>query len=38
VFLINSRHPLACVTDARLREISPSSSEVTRAICRVPSQ
>jgi hypothetical protein len=37
VFLVNSRHPLVCAPGTRLRRAGPSSPEVTRAICRVPS-
>jgi hypothetical protein len=37
VFLLNSRHPLVCATGACLRKASLPSSEVTGAICRVPS-
>ena len=37
VFLLNSRHPLVCATGSCLRKASLPSSEVTGAICRVPS-
>jgi hypothetical protein len=37
VFLVNSRHPLVCATPTWLPRRGPSSPEVTRAICRVPS-
>ena len=37
MFLLNSRYPLACATHSRLPEVSHAYSEVTRAICRVPS-
>ena len=35
--MLNSRYPLACATQSRLPEVSHAYSEVTRAICRVPS-
>jgi len=35
--LINSRYPLVCATPTRLPGQGPPSSEVTEAICRVPS-
>jgi hypothetical protein len=37
VFLVNSRHPLVCATQVCLRRLGLPSSEVTGAICRVPS-
>ena len=37
MFLVNSRHPLVCATPTWLPRRGPSSPEVTRAICRVPS-
>ena len=35
--MLNSRYPLACATQSCLRRVSHAYSEVTRAICRVPS-
>ena len=35
--MLNSRYPLACATQSCLRKVSHAYSEVTRAICRVPS-
>ena len=35
--MLNSRYPLACATQSSLRWVSHAYSEVTRAICRVPS-
>jgi hypothetical protein len=35
--LLNSRYPLACATQSWLPRVSHAYSEVTRAICRVPS-
>ena len=37
MFLVNSRHPLVCAPGTWLPRAGPSSPEVTRAICRVPS-
>ena len=37
MFLLNSRYPLACATHSQLPGVSHAYSEVTRAICRVPS-
>src|SRR5690606_7561625 len=37
MFLLNSRYPLACATQSWLPRVSHAYSEVTRAICRVPS-
>ena len=35
--MLNSRYPLACATQSWLPRVSHAYSEVTRAICRVPS-
>ena len=35
--MLNSRYPLACATHSWLPRVSHAYSEVTRAICRVPS-